>query len=80
MLAGDEAPAAIVERKGLVQNSDAGFIEAEIDKILAANAGEVEKYRAGKTNLFGFFVGQVLKATQGKANPTMVNEILKRKL
>lgn len=80
MLAGDEAPAAIVERKGLLQNSDAAFIEAEIDKILAANVGEVEKYRAGKTNLFGFFVGQVLKATQGKANPTMVNDILKKKL
>ncbi len=80
MLASGASAAAIVESKGLVQNSDAGFIEQTIDGILAANAGEVEKYRAGKTNLFGFFVGQTLKATQGKANPKMVNEILRKKL
>lgn len=79
MLAGD-APREIIERKGLLQVSDAGVIAQTIDAILAANAGEVEKYRAGKTNLFGFFVGQALKATQGKANPKMVNEILRSKL
>jgi aspartyl-tRNA(Asn)/glutamyl-tRNA(Gln) amidotransferase subunit B len=74
------APKAIVESKGLVQVSDEGVIEKVVDEILAANAGEVEKYRSGKTNLFGFFVGQTLKATQGKANPKLVNDLLRKKL
>ncbi len=72
--------AAIVEAKGLKQVTDAGAIETAIDQILAAHADKVAEYRAGKEKLFGFFVGQVMKATQGKANPALLNEILKRKL
>ena len=70
----------IVEEKGLKQVSDTGAIEAIIDEIIAANGGQVEQYRAGKTKLMGFFVGQVMKATQGKANPGVVNQLLKPKL
>jgi len=73
-------PAKIVEDKGLRQVTDTGAIEAEVDKILAANGDKVEQYRGGKDKLFGFFVGQVMKATQGKANPKAVNEILRAKL
>jgi len=72
--------AAIVEERGLKQDSDTGSIEASIDQVMAANADKVAEYRSGKDKLFGFFVGQVMKATQGKANPALVNEILKRKL
>ena len=72
--------AAIVEEKGLKQVSDTGAIEAIIDEIIAANGGQVEQYRAGKTKLMGFFVGQVMKATGGKANPGVVNQLLKPKL
>ncbi|MCC7274552.1 MAG: Asp-tRNA(Asn)/Glu-tRNA(Gln) amidotransferase GatCAB subunit B, partial [Alphaproteobacteria bacterium] len=71
---------AIVEERGLKQVSDTGAIEASIDAVLAANADKVADYRAGKDKLFGFFVGQVMRATQGKANPALVNDILKRKL
>lgn len=70
----------IVEEKGLKQVSDTGEIEKIIDEIIAANQGQVEQYRAGKTKLMGFFVGQVMKATQGKANPGVVNKLLKPKL
>jgi aspartyl-tRNA(Asn)/glutamyl-tRNA(Gln) amidotransferase subunit B len=80
MLAGGEAPMAIVQRKGLVQISDTGAIEAIIDEILAANAAQVEQYRAGKTQVFGFFVGAAMKAMKGKANPNIVNALLKKKL
>ncbi len=73
-------PAAIVEEKGLVQVSDTGDIEKIIDEILAANPGQVEDYRGGKEKLFGFFVGQVMKASKGKANPSVVNELLLKKL
>jgi aspartyl-tRNA(Asn)/glutamyl-tRNA(Gln) amidotransferase subunit B len=72
--------AAIVAEKGLVQISDTGEIAAVIDGILAANAGQVEAYRAGKTKIFGFFVGQVMKETRGKANPRVVNDLLRQKL
>ncbi|MGE0748691.1 MAG: Asp-tRNA(Asn)/Glu-tRNA(Gln) amidotransferase subunit GatB [Rhodospirillales bacterium] len=72
--------AAIVAEKGLKQVTDTGAIEAEIDKVLAANPDKVADYRGGKDKLFGFFVGQVMKATQGKANPGAVNDILKKKL
>ena len=75
-----EAADAIIEAKGLKQVSDTGAIEAEVDKVLAANPDKVEEYRGGKTKLMGFFVGQVMKATQGKANPKLVNEALKAKL
>ena len=72
--------AAIVEEKGLVQVSDKGEIEQIIDEIMAANAGQVEEYRGGKEKVFGFFVGQVMRASKGKANPALVNELLLEKL
>jgi len=75
-----KAPAAIVEEKGLRQVTDTGAIEAAIDDVLAKNQDKVAEYRGGKDKLFGFFVGQVMKATQGKANPAAVNDILKAKL
>ncbi|WP_454016987.1 Asp-tRNA(Asn)/Glu-tRNA(Gln) amidotransferase subunit GatB [Azospirillum sp. Marseille-Q6669] len=75
-----EKPADIVEKKGLRQVTDTGAIESSIDAVLAANADKVAEFRSGKDKLFGFFVGQVMKATQGKANPALVNEILMTKL
>jgi aspartyl-tRNA(Asn)/glutamyl-tRNA(Gln) amidotransferase subunit B len=74
------SPEAIVEREGLAQVSDTGAIEAAIREILDANAGQVEKYRSGKPQLFGFFVGQCMQKMKGKANPQVVNEILKKLL
>src|SRR5215470_2347959 len=74
-------PAAeIVEKKGLRQVTDTGAIEVKIAEILAANADKVGEYRAGKEKLFGFFVGQIMRAMGGKANPAMLNELLKKKL
>jgi aspartyl-tRNA(Asn)/glutamyl-tRNA(Gln) amidotransferase subunit B len=70
----------IVREKGLVQVTDTSAIEKAIDQVLAAHPREVDAYRKGKDKLFGFFVGQVMKATQGKANPQLVNELLKKKL
>lgn len=70
----------IVEEKGLKQITDTSAIEAIVDDIIANNPGQVEQYRGGKTGLIGWFVGQVMKATQGKANPAAVNDILKSKL
>jgi aspartyl-tRNA(Asn)/glutamyl-tRNA(Gln) amidotransferase subunit B len=70
----------IIEAKGLKQITDTGAIEAIIDKIIADNPGQVEQYRSGKDKVFGFFVGQVMKAMQGKANPGEVNKMLKDKL
>jgi aspartyl-tRNA(Asn)/glutamyl-tRNA(Gln) amidotransferase subunit B len=75
-----KAPERIVEEKGLVQVSDTGAIEAIIDEVLAKEAGQVAEYRSGKDKLFGFFVGQVMRASKGKANPALVNEILLKKL
>ncbi len=72
--------AAIVEEKGLKQTSDTGAIEAEIAKIMAANEDKVAEYRSGKDKLFGFFVGQTMKAMQGKANPQVINDLLKKML
>jgi len=72
--------AAIVEERGLKQVSDSGAIEAAVDTVLAAQADKVAEYRAGREKLFGFFVGQVMKATQGKANPALLNEVLRKKL
>jgi len=80
MLETGEGATAIVEREGLKQESDTGAIEAAVDKVLADNADKVEQYRGGKQALFGFFVGQTMKAMQGKGNPQVVNEILKTKL
>jgi len=70
----------VVEEKGLVQISDDGAILAVIDEVMSKNQDKVDDYRSGKEKLFGFFVGQVMKATQGKANPAKVNELLKEKL
>ena len=75
-----ESPAAIVKDKGLEQVSDDGAIEAIVDDIIAHNGDKVEQYKAGKDKLFGFFVGQVMKAMQGKGNPKAINDILKNKL
>ncbi len=80
MLETGDGAAAIVEREGLKQESDTGAIEAAVDQVLAANADKVEQYKGGKEALFGFFVGQTMKAMQGKANPQVVNELLKQKL
>ncbi|WP_264177107.1 Asp-tRNA(Asn)/Glu-tRNA(Gln) amidotransferase subunit GatB [Citrifermentans bremense] len=74
------APEKIVEEKGLVQVSDTGAIEAMIDEVLEKNPGQVAEYRGGKETLFGFFVGQVMRASKGKANPAVVNEMLLKKL
>jgi aspartyl-tRNA(Asn)/glutamyl-tRNA(Gln) amidotransferase subunit B len=73
-------PQAIIAEKGLAQESDVAAIEAVVDEVLARNSSEVEKYRSGKKNVFGFFVGQVMKAMKGKGNPGIVNELLKKKL
>ena len=73
-------PEAIVQEKGLVQVSDTGAIEAMVDEVLQKNEGQVAEYRNGKETLFGFFVGQVMKASKGKANPGVVNELLLKKL
>jgi len=75
-----ESPDKIIEEKGLRQVSDTGEIEAMIDTVLAENTDKVEEYRGGKDKLFGFFVGQVMKASKGQANPGMVNQLLKAKL
>ena len=75
-----KAPAEIVEEKGLKQVTDTGAIESAIDAVLAANPDKVADFKGGKDKLFGFFVGQVMKNTGGKANPALVNDILKAKL
>jgi len=75
-----KAPAAIVEERGLKQVTDTGAIDAAIDQIIAANPDKVAEYRSGKDKLMGWFVGQVMKATQGKANPGLCSELLKKKL
>ncbi len=80
MFATGKGAAAIVEERGFVQVSDAGEIDPIIDGILAANPQQVAQYRAGKETLFGFFVGQVMKASKGKANPKVVNDRLREKL
>jgi aspartyl-tRNA(Asn)/glutamyl-tRNA(Gln) amidotransferase subunit B len=80
MLETGQGAAAVVEERGLRQTSDTGAIDAEIDKVLAANADKVAEYRNGKQQLFGFFVGQTMKAMQGKGNPKLVNERLRAKL
>ncbi len=80
MLETGDGAGAIVEREGLKQTSDTGAIEAVITQILADNADKVEQYKGGKEALFGFFVGQTMKAMQGKANPQVVNELLKKAL
>ena len=80
MLETGDDPSKIVEERGLKQTSDTGAIEAVIAEIMAANADKVEEYRGGKDKLFGFFVGQTMKAMAGKANPGVVNDLLKKAL
>jgi len=71
---------AVIESRGLRQITDSGAIEAVIDAIMAANPKQLADYRSGKDKLFGFFVGQAMKATDGKANPALLNDLLKTKL
>ncbi|PYS93847.1 MAG: Asp-tRNA(Asn)/Glu-tRNA(Gln) amidotransferase GatCAB subunit B [Acidobacteria bacterium] len=80
MFKSGKTAAVIIEEQGLAQVSDAGEIERLVGEVLAANPKQLEQYRAGKTGLMGFFVGQVMKASQGKANPKLVNEVLSEKL
>jgi len=80
MVATGDDPAVIVEQKGLRQVTDTSAIDAAVERVLASNADKVAEYKAGREKLFGFFVGQVMKATAGKGNPAQVNETLKRKL
>jgi aspartyl-tRNA(Asn)/glutamyl-tRNA(Gln) amidotransferase subunit B len=77
MVLSGKAPEAIVREKGLVQVTDADAITEAVKQVLAEHPKEVSDYKAGKSKLFGFFVGQVMRATRGKANPKMVNEILR---
>ena len=80
MWAGEGNADAVIESRGLKQITDTSAIEAIVDKVIAANPGQAEEYRAGKDKLIGFFVGQVMKETGGKANPGQVNEILRNRL
>jgi len=80
MMDGDKDPQTIVDEKGLKQQSDPKALEALIDKVITDNPGNVKEYKSGKEKLFGFFVGQIMKVSGGKANPQLVNEILKKKL
>ncbi|MGH7736370.1 MAG: Asp-tRNA(Asn)/Glu-tRNA(Gln) amidotransferase subunit GatB [Candidatus Tyrphobacter sp.] len=80
MWRGEGSPRAIVEREGLAQTQDAGEIERLVEESVAANAEAVESYRAGKSNAMGYLVGQVMKASRGKANPQIVSELLRKRL
>jgi aspartyl-tRNA(Asn)/glutamyl-tRNA(Gln) amidotransferase subunit B len=80
MLESVKSPRQIVSEKGLEQVSDAGSIEVAIDRVLAVNGKQVEQFRAGNEKVFGYLVGQIMKATQGKANPQIVNQALRAKL
>jgi aspartyl-tRNA(Asn)/glutamyl-tRNA(Gln) amidotransferase subunit B len=80
LLESDQTPEQIVGEKGLEQVSDMGSINAAIDQVLATNTKQVEQFRSGNEKVFGFLVGQIMKATQGKANPQKVNELLREKL
>jgi aspartyl-tRNA(Asn)/glutamyl-tRNA(Gln) amidotransferase subunit B len=80
MWGGGGSPKAIVEREGLAQTSDPAAVEKFVDDVLAANEKSVADYRSGKTNVMGFLVGQVMKASQGKADPALVNTVMKQKL
>jgi len=80
MWAGEGDADAVIAKKGLKQITDSGAIEKAVDDVIANNPKQLEQYRAGKEALFGFFVGAVMKATQGKANPAQVNDLLKKKL
>ena len=80
MIDGDKDPQKIVEEKDLKQESDPKALEALIDKVISDNPNKVKEYKSGKEKLFGFFVGQAMKVSGGKANPQLINDILKKKL
>ena len=80
MFATSKSPKVIVKEKGLEQVTDDSAIEVFVDQVINENNDKVKEYLSGKDKLFGFFVGQVMKVSQGKANPGLVNEILKSKL
>jgi len=80
MWSGEGTADEIIEARGLKQITDSSAIKAVIDQVMEANLGQLADYRSGKDKLFGFFVGQVMKATQGKANPAQVNDVLRKKL
>ena len=80
MFRSGNTPEAVIAEKGLAQVSDSSAIDAAVDGVLAQNPDQVEKYRAGKKQVFGFFVGQVMRAMKGKGNPQLVNEALKKRL
>ena len=80
MIVTGEAPGVIIEREGLKQISNTGALEKIVDDVIAANPKQLEQYRGGKTTVMGFFVGQVMKASRGQANPAAVNELLQKKL
>ena len=80
MADGNKDPVTIVNEKGLKQQSDPKELEKLIDKVINDNPDKVQEYKSGKEKLFGFFVGQAMKVSGGKANPQLVNEILKKKL
>jgi Asp-tRNAAsn/Glu-tRNAGln amidotransferase B subunit (PET112 homolog) len=80
MAEGDKDPQKIIDEKGLKQESDPKELEKLIDRVIKDNQDKVNEYKSGKDKLFGFFVGQVMKVSGGKANPQLVNEILKKKL
>ena len=77
---GDKNPQQIVEKEGLIQQSDPKELEKIISEVLAKNQDKITQYKSGKIKLFGYFVGEVMKISKGKANPQLVNEILKTKL
>ena len=80
MFENPEMPSKIIEAKGWVQISDEGAIKGIVEGIINAHPNEVQAYRNGKTNLLGFFVGQVMKQTRGQANPSMTSSILKEEI
>jgi len=80
MQSGDKDPKQIVEKEGLLQQSDPKELEKIIVAVISKNQDKVAQYKSGKEKLFGYFVGEVMKASKGKANPQLVNEILKKKL
>ena len=75
-----EPAATIIAEKGLVQITDEGSLVQAIEEVISANPKQLEQYRGGRDKVFGFFVGQVMKATQGKANPQLLNDLLKKML
>ena len=80
MQSGDKDPKKIVEKEGLLQQSNPKELEKIIVDVISKNQDKVNQYKSGKEKLFGYFVGEVMKASKGKANPQLVNEILKKKL